>query len=234
MKRNLTTKAIIVAGGYSRRLKLPVPKQLTKVNRKPIVAYSLDLFEKCRAIDSIILVAQHKYLTTFKRLIKQYAYQKVECLCFGGATRQQSVFRGLQQVRNCDYVLIHDAVRPFVTEKIILDVLKAAKQFGAATSAVPTKDTIVQVKKGFIELTLSRSKLWHIQTPQAFKFKLLYQAHQYARAKAITDASDDAQLLLRIKKKVKLIEGSYENIKITTAFDLLLAEELAKKNLVEV
>lgn len=227
-KTKLKIKAIIVAGGYSRRLKSSVPKQLLKVNQKALVAHSLDVFEKCKAIKSIILVGQGKYLPHFKRLIKQYGYRKIECVCLGGATRQESVFSGLKQIQGCDYVIIHDGVRPFVTEKIILDVLNDAVTFGASAAAVRAKDTIVKARGNFINKTLLRDRLWHLQTPQGFKFKLIYQAHKHAKAIGISSASDDAQLLLKIKKKVKLTQGCYSNIKITTAFDLFLAQNMMK------
>jgi len=226
MKR--AVKAIVVAGGYSKRLKLKLPKQLAKIRHKPILTYTLDVFERSRAIDEIVLVVQRNYVSKFRSLVKKYRYKKIRHLCLGGQTRQQSVFNGLKVISSCNYVLIHDGVRPFVTEKIIQDTLLAAKKFGAASSAVRAKDTIVEARESFVNKVLLRNRLWHIQTPQAFKFKLIYQAHQLARKKDIKNASDDAQLILKMKKKVKLIEASYENIKITTASDLILAQRLKK------
>jgi len=218
-----SVKAIILAAGYSRRMRSKMPKQLAEVNHKPLIAYTLDAFERCRAIEGMVLVVQHKYLARFRNLVKSSGYKKVEQLCLGGRTRQQSVFNALGKISDCDYVLIHDGVRPFVTEKIISDVIKATKQFGAATSAVRSTDSIVEERQGFIGTTLRRDRLWHIQTPQGFKLNLIRQAHRQARAKGITDASDDAQLLLKMRKKIKLIKGSYKNIKITTPEDLRLA-----------
>jgi len=220
----LAVKAIILAAGYSTRMRSRTPKQLAKVSGKPLLAYTLDVFEKCRAIEGIVLVVHRKYFLKFRNLVKRYGYKKVEQLCLGGRTRQQSVFNALGKISDCDYVLIHDGVRPFVTEKIISDVIKTVKQFGAATSAVKATDTIVEAKKDSIGRILRRNKLWHIQTPQAFKFNLIWQAHRQARAKGVSDASDDAQLLLEMNKKVKLVKGSYKNIKITVSEDLKLAK----------
>ncbi|MCQ9208470.1 MAG: 2-C-methyl-D-erythritol 4-phosphate cytidylyltransferase [Omnitrophica bacterium] len=222
-------KAIILAGGYSRRMKLKVPKQLLKIEKKPILAYSLDAFERCKLIKSIVLVVHKKYVSQCRNLVKKYRYKKIEQLCLGGRTRQQSVFNALTRIKDCNYVIIHDGVRPFVTKKIISQVLKAVKKFGAATCAVKAVDTTVEAKQGSIDSVLSRQKLWHIQTPQAFKFNLILKAHRNARAKKIFAASDDAQLLLNSKKKIKLINGSYSNIKVTTKSDLLLAKKLNRR-----
>lgn len=226
MKRKIV-KAIILAGGYSKRMKLKVPKQLVKIDNKPLLAYTLDIFEKCKSVDSIVLVVNKKFIRQCRNLIKKYGYKKIEKLCLGGKTRQASVFNALRKMRDCDYVIIHDGVRPFVTERIISRVAKAVKRFNALTCAVKEVDTVVEAKKGCIDSVLCRNKVWHIQTPQAFKFALILKAHQKARACAkIFDASDDAQLLLALKKKVKLIKGSYKNIKITTKSDLVLAKRL--------
>jgi len=117
-------------------------------------------------------------------------------------------------------------VHPFVEQKIILDIIRQVKTFGAATCAVKAIDTIVEQKGGFIGTTLCRDRLWHIQTPQGFKFNLIYQAHQKAKARGIKNASDDAQLILKFSNKVKIIEGSYQNLKITTPSNLYLARAL--------
>ncbi len=221
-------KAIILAGGYSKRMNLKIPKQMAKIDNKPILAYTLDVFERCKAIDSIILVVHKKIVQQSRSLIKKCGYKKIGQLCLGGETRQQSVFNALTMIRDCDYVIIHDGVRPFVTEDSILRIIRSVKMFGAVTCAVKAIDTIIEAKENFIGRTLCRDVLWHIQTPQAFRFDLILQAHQKAKAEGIKNVSDDAQLLLGLKKKVKLIEGSYKNIKVTTMADLLLIKKLKK------
>lgn len=227
-KKNEVVKAIILAGGYSKRMNLKVPKQLAKIDNKPILAYTLDVFEECKAIDSIILVVHKKIIQQSRKLIKKYGYKRIKQLCLGGRTRQQSVFNALQKIRDCDYVVIHDAVRPFVTERNISRVIRTVKKFDAVTCAVKAIDTIVEAEQSFIGTTFHRDKLWHIQTPQAFRFDLILKAHQKAKAERIFNASDDAQLLLGLKKEVKLVEGSYKNIKVTTMSDLLLIRKLKK------
>lgn len=219
-------KAIILSAGYSRRMDLRLPKQLLKIDDKPLLGYTLDAFERCPQIDGIILVVQRKFARQYKSLIKSFGYKKIEQLVIGGVTRQQSVFNALTTMPPCDYVMIHDGVRPFVSRKIILAVIKAVRQVAAVTSGVQAIDTIVEQSQGLISSVLCRDRLWHVQTPQAFKFDLILQAHHKARAQGLFDASDDAQLLLKLKKKVRLITGSYENRKITTKADLSLLTQL--------
>ena len=222
--KNKIIKAVILAGGSSQRLKAAVPKQLLKINNKPLLVYTLEVFQRCKAVNSIILVVHKKYIIQCHNLIKSYRLKKIEQLIIGGRTRQQSVFNALRAIKDCGYVVIHDGARPFVTEKNILEAIKAVKTFKAVTCAVKATDTIVETKATFIGTMLPRNKLWHIQTPQAFKFDLLFKAHQKARSENIFNSSDDAQLLLGLKKRVKLIEGSYKNIKITSKPDLLLCK----------
>ncbi|MBN3037809.1 MAG: 2-C-methyl-D-erythritol 4-phosphate cytidylyltransferase [Candidatus Omnitrophica bacterium] len=221
-------KAIVLAGGYSTRIKLKTPKQLVSISGRPLLAHTLDVFERCKQIQKIILVANKKYINQSKALIKQRGYKKVEQVCKGGRTRQQSVFNALKKTRDCDYVLIHDGVRPFISREDIQEVLKAAKKFGAATCAVKAVDTIVEKKGAYMGKILPRRVLWRIQTPQAFKFDLIYKAHQSVRAKGFYGLSDDAQLIIKIGKKVKMVQGDYMNFKITTYADLELAKLMLK------
>lgn len=238
------TKAIILAAGYSKRINLKMPKQLVKIGARPLITYTLDVFQRHKAIDSIILVAPKKHIPKFNNLIKKYGYEKIEQLCPGGSSRQQSVFKALRKVRNCDYVVIHDGVRPFITPEIISKVIEAAKGLGAATCAVRAIDTIVEAKGHFINSVPCRNKLWHIQTPQAFKFNLIYQAHRKAYLSKTLNSTDDTQLVLKFADKVspvrnlvtsrkvavsngvRLIKGDYKNLKITTPDDLYLAKRL--------
>jgi 2-C-methyl-D-erythritol 4-phosphate cytidylyltransferase len=227
--KNKVIKAIILAGGYSRRMKLNTPKQMLKLNNKPLLLYTLDVFERCRAIDDIVLVVHRNLATRCRRLIKRYGYKKIEQLTVGGSTRQQSVFNGLKDIGDCDYVVVHDGVRPFVNQDIIIDVLKAAKRYGAATSAVRAVNTIAQERDGLISRILAREKIWQVQTPQGFKSDLILRAHRAARKSKIFNASDDAQLVLRLNKQVKPVAGSHRNIKITTKSDLALAKRIKEK-----
>lgn len=221
-KAGRLVKAIILAGGCSQRIKLKVPKQLVRIGKRPLLTYTLDVFEKCKSVDSIILVAHKKIIQQCRALIKKNGYRKIEQVCLGGKTRQQSVFNALCRIKNCNYVVIHDGVRPFVTADVILRTIRAAKRFNAASCAVKAIDTIAEEREGFIGRILRREKLWHLQTPQAFKFDLIFKSHLLAKTRGILNASDDSQLLLGQNKPVKLIEGSYKNRKITTQLDLFL------------
>ncbi|NQT00083.1 MAG: 2-C-methyl-D-erythritol 4-phosphate cytidylyltransferase, partial [Candidatus Omnitrophica bacterium] len=188
-------KAIILAGGSSKRMKLKLPKQLVKIGNKPLLAYTLDVFERSKAVESIILVCHKDIMQRCRNLVKRYNYNKIEQLCAGGASRQQSVFNALRVINGCDYVIVHDGVRPFVTDQIITEAVKAAKRFKAVSCAVPVTDTIVEAKGNFIARTLTRNKLWQIQTPQVFKLDLLIRAHQAAKRNKIFNSTDDAQMV---------------------------------------
>lgn len=226
MNPKKTIRAIVLAGGYSRRMKLDVPKQMLDIAGRPMLAYTLEVFEKTRAIDGIILVSHKKILAQCRDLLARYGLSKVEQICPGGRTRQESVFNALREIKQCDYALVHDGARPLVTEEIILDVLKAARRFQSATCAVKATDTIVESEDGMIKAALDRDKLWQIQTPQAFRFDLLLRAHKRARERGIKDAGDDAQLVLALKQRVKLVAAVPGNIKVTTPADLSLLKGL--------
>lgn len=143
----------------------------------------------------------------------------------GGAERQHSVYNGLKAVKESDFVLIHDGARPFITIEKIHELVKEANEHGAAVPAVPMKDTVKRVSQGFVDETVERSSLWAIQTPQAFRVSLILEAHERARQEGYV-GTDDASLVERIGKKVKVIEGNYRNIKLTTPDDLLFAEAI--------
>ncbi|MFH1046023.1 MAG: 2-C-methyl-D-erythritol 4-phosphate cytidylyltransferase [Candidatus Omnitrophota bacterium] len=219
-------KAVVLAGGFSRRIKSALPKQLIKIGKRPLLAHTLDVFEDSRVIDRVILVANKKFLPNFRALIKKNAYKKVERLCCGGKTRQQSVYNALQTIGRCDYVIIHDGVRPFLSERVLEQIVKAVKRYPAVTLAVKAIDTIVEAKDAFVTQALLRRSLWCIQTPQAFRATLIVGAHKQAQAARLNDITDDAQLVMRLGNRVKIIPGEYRNIKITTQGDLALAAYL--------
>jgi 2-C-methyl-D-erythritol 4-phosphate cytidylyltransferase len=219
-------KAIILAGGYSRRMKSRIPKQLLRIANKPVLAYTLDTFERCKPIKSIILVVHQNYVSQCRNLIEKYGYRKIEQLVIGGRTRQQSVFNALSKIEGCDYVIVHDGVRPLVRPEVILKLIRAVKKFAAVTCAVKATDTIVEARRGFIRAALCRDELWQIQTPQAFKFDLALKAHRQARLAGMFDYSDDAQPVLKLKNRIKIVKGSRNNLKVTTAEDLYLTKLL--------
>ena len=227
----MKTIAIIPAGGAGKRFKAHVAKQYLFLDQIPMLVHTLEVFQKSKVIDNIVLAVPSDDLVSIRQeLIDKYGLTKVTTIVIGGKERQDSVRNALSAINGkYDVVLIHDAVRPFVTEKMIRQVVAAAKISGAASVGVKAKDTIKETKKdNMVATTIPRHHLWLTQTPQAFKFELLKEAYKSAYDEKYY-GTDDASLVERIGKKVKMVEGSYENIKITTSEDLIMAEALMKK-----
>lgn len=233
MKRNCDLKisAVIVAAGRGTRMNMDINKVYVEVYGKPILARTIQVFEKCSYIDEIILVVGSQELIHCKQnVIDFYGFTKVKALVCGGEERQNSVYNGILEVsEDCDIVLIHDGARPFVTEDNIIDSIDAAYEYGAASVAVPVKDTIkVSDTEDFASETLDRSKLWSIQTPQAFRYGVIAQAHERAVKEGFM-GTDDAVLVERMGQKMKLVPGNYYNIKITTKEDLCIARAITEE-----
>jgi 2-C-methyl-D-erythritol 4-phosphate cytidylyltransferase/2-C-methyl-D-erythritol 2,4-cyclodiphosphate synthase len=227
----MKTIAIIPAGGAGKRLKAHVAKQYLFLENIPVLVHTLQVFQKSKVIDNIVLAVPPDDLVSIRQeLIDKYALTKVTIIVAGGKERQDSVRNSLLAINGkCDVVVIHDGVRPFVTQDLLKRVVEAAKTEGAATAGVKAKDTVKETKKdNRVAATIPRQNLWLTQTPQAFKFALLKEAYQSAYDEKFY-GTDDASLVERIGKKVKMIDGSYENIKITTSEDLIIAEALMKK-----
>ena len=218
----VTTKAIIVAGGESRRMG-GTDKIFAEIAGKPVIAHTLDAFERCEAINGIVLVLPKKSIDKGRELISKYGYDKVETICEGGATRQQSVNNGLRSTPKCDLVLVHDGARPCVTEETIRSGISEAIKEGVAIAASPVSDTIKEVDDSMlVSKTLDRSRLMSIHTPQVFRYEILKEVH----SNPAFDATDDAALAENIGYKVKVYYDSYKNIKITTITDLTIAEAI--------
>ncbi len=220
--------AIILAAGVGKRLKTSVPKPLVEICRKPVIIYSLESFNKHPDIDEIIVVTSAQNKAAISRVIKKCSFKKIKLLCLGGKRRQDSVYNGLKAVsQSSNWVLIHDSARPFVSRKFITKVISAAKKTGSAILGVPVKATIKSAKEGFlVDYTVDRSNLWEIQTPQVFKKELIFKA--YNRYNKV-NFTDDASLVEKLGKKIKIVQGSYENIKITTREDLVFAGAIAER-----
>ena len=210
----MKTVAIIPAGGTGKRLKARVSKQYLHLDHIPVLIHTLNVFQKSKVIDNIVLAVPTDDLVSVRQeLIDKYGLTKVTTIVAGGRERQDSVRNALSVIDGkYDIVLIHDAVRPFVTDKMIKQVVAAAKTTGAASAGVKAKDTIKETQKdNIVATTIPRQNLWLTQTPQAFKFELLKKAYKTAYDEKFY-GTDDASLVERIGKKVKMIEGSYENI----------------------
>ncbi|MDH4269662.1 MAG: 2-C-methyl-D-erythritol 4-phosphate cytidylyltransferase [Dehalococcoidia bacterium] len=215
---------VIVAAGTSQRM-TGVNKLFASLRGEPLLAWSVDTCQRCRLVRQIVLVLNDKDLARGQKLKKQRNWSKV-ALCRGGARRQDSVREGLRQVKNCDWVMIHDGARPFLTPDLIEDGLKMADEFAAAVAAVPVRDTIKIADSGdFTAETLKRDRLWAAQTPQIFSFDIIIRAYENLTA----EVTDDAAAVERLGCKVRLYMGDYKNIKVTTPEDLALARIIARE-----
>ncbi len=226
----MKTVALIPAGGSGRRLQTGVAKQYLILEGLPVLVRSLRVFEQAPVVDEVIVVVPQADIEFVrKELVKHYNLRKVAEVLAGGAERQDSVRNGLAIIDDtCGIVLVHDGVRPFVTVDMINDVVAAARNDQAAAIGVAVKDTVKETREdGFVTKTVPRSSLWLAQTPQAFKCNILQDAYRSAQ-KDNYHGTDDASLVERIGIKVKMIAGSYENLKITTPEDLIIAEALLK------
>jgi 2-C-methyl-D-erythritol 4-phosphate cytidylyltransferase len=203
-----------------------IDKLFADVGGMPLLARTLAAFEDCPSVDQIILVASESNLDRCWKLVRSYGFKKVTELVPGGARRQDSVERGLDQVKGSMWVLIHDGVRPFIDDALITSGIEAAREYGASVAAVPVKDTIKVVNADhLVRNTPRRETLWAAQTPQVFRVDVIRGAYR----DAFGDVTDDAMLLERLGQPVKVYQGSYENIKITTPEDLDLAECILKR-----
>jgi 2-C-methyl-D-erythritol 4-phosphate cytidylyltransferase len=217
--------AIVLAAGSGKRMNSKVHKQYLIIQDRPVLYYSLKAFEDS-AVDEIVLVVgkgEEKFCR--KEIVDKYGISKVKAIVEGGKERYHSVFEGLKQTSDADYVLIHDGARPFVNQDIIRRCMQEVQKYQACVVGMPVKDTIkIADEEGYAKQTPDRKNVWMIQTPQTFSYALIYEAYEEMLKTEDAAITDDAMVLERTKgKKSKLIEGSYRNIKITTPEDLLIA-----------
>mgnify|MGYP002766739915 FL=1 len=217
--------AIVLAAGSGKRMNSQVHKQYLIIQDRPVLYYSLKAFEDS-AVDEIVLVVgkgEEKFCR--KEIVDKYGISKVKAIVEGGKERYHSVFEGLKQTGDVDYVLIHDGARPFVNQDIIRRCMLEVTKYQACVVGMPVKDTIkIADEGGYAKQTPDRKNVWMIQTPQTFSYALIYEAYEEMLKTEDAAITDDAMVLERTKgKKSKLIEGSYRNIKITTPEDLLIA-----------
>lgn len=221
-------RVVIAAAGQGSRMGTKTNKQFIMLNQKPVITYSLDFFEKQDAVDEIVVVTSAKELDFCRNdIIARNKYQKISAVLTGGQQRQDSVWSALQYLgQDTDYVAVHDGARPLLSADVLNRLLEAAEDWGAAIPGVPSRDTIKMINKdSFVRQTLDRNVIYSIQTPQVFKFKELYTAYKYAEEEGFY-ATDDAALFEKYIGQVKVVEGDYDNIKITTPLDLVIAQTL--------
>jgi len=215
--------AIVVSAGSGRRM--GTDKTFLRLLDKPLIAWPLSVLQNCEPVDEIILVLHENKIEKGRELVNKYGFTKVKTICLGGGLRQDSVKNGLSQIKGCEWVIIHDGARPYLTEKLVLDGLDAAGQTGAAVAAVAVKDTIKQCNDGeLVQKTLERKNLRAVQTPQVFRFDIIKKAYITVNE----EVTDDSSLVEKAGFKVKLYPGDHNNIKITTPEDIALAEFIAK------
>ena len=224
--------ALIPAAGSGVRMGGHIAKPFLQVNGREILAHTLDVFEQAVVIDEVwVIVGGRNILACRQGIVERYGFKKVRDVVAGGASRQESVWQGLRRIDVAvELVVVHDGVRPFVTETVLQETLVCAAQHGAAVSAIPLRDTLKRVSsRGEVEATVPRENLWRTQTPQAFLRNLLDTAHRQARQQNLC-ATDDAGLLESLGHPVRVVPGLEGNIKITTTDDLNLSERLLGKS----
>ena len=220
--------ALIPAAGMGRRMGASINKQYLQLDGLPIVARTISVFEQSPLIEAIYLVIPADEIPYCREhVVAACGFRKVVEIVPGGRERQNSVMNGLNAMRknvaDDDVVLIHDGVRPLITPQLLFESIEVARTNDGALVAVPAKDTIKSVRDGIIIDTPPREMLWQAQTPQSFRFATIYEAHRAAGQEGFM-GTDDASLVERRGGIVRIVNGDYRNIKITTPEDLVLAE----------
>lgn len=198
-----------------------IDKVFARINGVPLLARTVDAFEKCPLIDDVVVVLARRSLAQGRKLAAEYGWRKVVAVCPGGQRRQDSVKEGLSRLVDCQWVVIHDGARPCLDAALIERGLVAARESGAAIAGVPVRDTIKIVsRRRLVQQTPARQCLWAAQTPQVFRYDLITQAYSESSA----DVTDDASLVEQLGYKVEIFMGSYQNIKVTTPEDLAIVD----------
>lgn len=221
----MSVGVVIPAAGQGKRMGTRESKQFLLFHEKPVLLHTLRIFETHPEIDEIVIASKEAEIERIKKWIKQDGMTKVADVVVGGEERQHSVYEGLKRLTS-EWVLVHDAVRPFVSQETISRLLAEVYQHHAAILAVPVKDTIKVVNENCtVEQTPDRRRLWAVQTPQAFRREHLLRAHELGQERSLL-VTDDSMLMEALGIEVKVVAGEYTNIKLTTPDDLILAEAI--------
>lgn len=220
--------AIIVAGGSGSRFGGKTPKQFLEILGKPLIIHTLEKFQQCHEIDEIILVLPSNQTTNFLQIVNKFGITKLSKIVSGGTTRAESVSKGLNAFRpiKSEIIAVHDGARPLVTPEEISDCILKAKETGAAILVATVTDTIKQINGDKIVQTIDRNQLKRALTPQCFRYQILKRA--FDNADLNESATDESYLVEKLGIEVSIVEGSPQNIKITTQADLKFAENLLK------
>ena len=215
--------AVVPAGGVGSRMGAREPKQYLRAGGAPILIHSLRALLKSPAIGGVVLAVPADRVAGTERLLERHGLGRLTTVVAGGAERQESVWRALQALPlGPGFIVVHDAVRPFIDRALVERVLDAARRTGAAICGLPIRETVKRVREGAVEATLDREGLWTVQTPQAFRRDLLWEAHDKARRDGFT-GTDDAVLVERLGERVAVVAGLAGNLKVTTPEDLRAA-----------
>lgn len=227
MYKNKFVTAIVAAAGMGKRMKRAINKQFLTIDDKPILAHTLKKIEDCEYIDFIIIIVKQPDIHYVGEILNKYGLEKSFKIVYGGKERQDSIFEGLRNIPDeTEIVLTHDGARPFVAPDKICEVIESVEMTGAATLANPVKDTIKISSNGkMVDYTPNRSVLWAVQTPQVFYYDVIYNAYRQAYDEGYY-GTDDCSLVEKTGKKVSLVLSDYNNIKITTPEDLVIAEAI--------
>ena len=224
--------AVILAGGTGSRMQSKTPKQFIKINGKPIISYTLMAFEQAELMDEIVIVCLDDYKEHIKTIISDFKISKFNSLISNGNTRQQSVFNAISHIKNYakddDIVLIHDGVRAMIMPDMIDKCVIETKKYKAVTLAQKTKNTMIIAKNGQISKYLDRDFIYNVQTPQSFKFDIIYNSHINAINSGNTDITDDTQIVMPYYNNIHIIENDLPNLKLTTKEDIMLFEYYLK------
>lgn len=217
--------AIIVAAGSGVRMGGSVPKQFMELVGRPVLQHTLARFEACVHVHDLFVVLPAAFVASYHtRIDREWGISKVRAVIAGGAERHKSVWAGLEALsEDTEIAMIHDGVRPFVSDRILRESINAARQFGAVVVGLPPKDTIKQIDHATVTRTLDRSHLIQAQTPQTFRTEIIRRAYRFA-AECDHYSTDDSALVEQMGGKVAVVDGDWKNIKITSPEDLIIAE----------
>ncbi|NJD23130.1 MAG: 2-C-methyl-D-erythritol 4-phosphate cytidylyltransferase [Melioribacter sp.] len=222
--------AIIPSGGSGSRMNNLLPKQYIRINGKEIIAYTLEVFQKCDLIDEIIISANKDYFDLLLTIKNNYSFSKISKIVEGGEERQHSVFNALKSInaKNDDLIVVHDAVRPLLSIGILTNAIDTTKRSGSAVVAVKAKDTLIKGTDSVLSY-IDRQDVYYAQTPQVFRYKILLEAMNKAEKENFI-GTDESMLAYRAGHKVDIVSGSSLNFKITNEEDLLIFEKMTQKS----
>ena len=222
--------AIVLAAGEGKRMGSGIPKQYMIIKSRPMVYHSLKTFQESDVDEIVLVTGADEIEYCQKYIVERYHFTKVTQIVAGGRERYESGYMGLQPIEDADYVLIHDGARPMINKKIVSDSIEGAMKYGACVVGMPAKDTIKVIDENeYAKETPPRKTLWVVQTPQSFEYQLVKKAYEQLINVEDTTATDDAMVVEKYSgHRVKLIEGSYDNIKVTTPEDVRISRVLFK------